>query len=160
MVCSAAVGTKTGLSVFQLRFHYFLTSFFKAFGMHNSIETKEANAPVVSAFTPVSLLVYGDDHPSLKIFRCPPRTRGHLTHRRQPKNFSVKELGISGWISSQTAAFPAFNIWTTTKHSVVVMAFSFPKCTSFMSGVVIVTGFTRYLKYSPHLPRMTSLSRL
>jgi len=44
------------------------------------------DAPVVAgAFTPVSL-ANGEDHRSLPIFQRPPRTPGHLTHTRQPKN--------------------------------------------------------------------------
>jgi len=35
-------------------------------------ERLSRDASVVNAFTPISLLVYGDDHPSLPIFRCPP----------------------------------------------------------------------------------------
>jgi len=39
------------------------------------------------ATAPVSLFVYGDDHPSLPIFRCSSRTPGHFdTHE------SAKEL--------------------------------------------------------------------
>jgi len=38
-----------------------MTSFFKALDIHISKETKSRNSPVVTAFTPVSLLVHGDD---------------------------------------------------------------------------------------------------
>jgi len=146
---------KTALSVLQLHSNYFLTSFFKARSIHISRETKDRNAPVVTAFTPVSLLVYGVDHPSLKIFSYPSGTPGHVTHRRQPKNFFLQYLDISGRISSQAAAFPVFTAWASMINVTAVTAFSFPKCNSFMSGVVIVTEFSRYLKYSLHLSRMS-----
>jgi len=40
--------------------------------MHFSREGNERDALVVNAFSPVSLFVYGADHPSLKSFSAPP----------------------------------------------------------------------------------------
>jgi len=74
LVCNAAAGTKNALGSIRLWFNYFAASYFKALCYYFSWEAKERNAPVVGAFTPVSLFVYGDNHPSLPIFRCSSRT--------------------------------------------------------------------------------------
>ena len=79
LVCSVTTGTKTTLGIIQLWFNYFAASLLNALGIYFSWEAKERNAPVVAAFTPVSFIVYGDDHTSLPIFRCSSRTPGHLT---------------------------------------------------------------------------------
>ena len=126
---------KTALSVIQLHSNYFLTSFFKARSIHISRETKDRKASVVIAFTPVSLLVYGVGHPSLKIFRYPSGTPGHVTNRRQPKNFFLQYLDISGRISLQTAAFPAFTAWASMINVAAVTAFSFPNVTPSCLGL-------------------------
>jgi len=51
-----------------VRFKYLAASFFKALGIHFSRETKERDSALVNAFSFVSLLVNGNDHPSLQIF--------------------------------------------------------------------------------------------
>jgi len=79
-----------------------------------SREAKERNATVVIPFSSATLLVYGDDHPSLSIFRCPSRTPGHLTHVTQRKNSYVQ-------VFEQPAAFPAFSVLTAGRTSVAVM---------------------------------------
>jgi len=84
-VCSATARTKTALDIVQFCFIYFAASLFKALGIHFFIEAKEQDVPAVSAFSPVSLLVYGD-HPNFPTFWCPPKTPDHLTHTSQPKN--------------------------------------------------------------------------
>ena len=102
--CTA--GTKTVLGVLQLRFNYFVASFFKAFGINLSKEANENDALAVDAFTPVSFLLYGDDHPSVQISRWLSRTPGLLTHTGQPRTRGFKVLSISGRILSERA-FPA-----------------------------------------------------
>jgi len=42
-------------------------------GTHFSREAKERYHPAVGLFTPVSLFVHEDDHPSSPILRCPSR---------------------------------------------------------------------------------------
>ena len=53
LFCSATGAKKTALDVLQLWFSYFALSFFN--------EAKQSDAPVVGAFNPVALVVYGDD---------------------------------------------------------------------------------------------------
>ena len=109
---------------------------------------------MVSAPSPVSFLVCGNDHPSLQIFRWPARTPGHLSPTSQPKNSSIRVFEHFRWnfVSSQPAAF---NVSAARKTSAAAMEFSSPKCTSCVSKVVIVTGFKRSLKHSLHHPRMS-----
>ena len=91
LFCSTTVGTKTALCILQLWLHYFAASFFKALGIQLSMESKQTHVPVVSAFAPVSHLVYGDDHPSLPIFLL--STTGHLTNTSQTKGLlSIKRF--------------------------------------------------------------------
>jgi len=61
LLCSATAATKTALGVLQLCFNYFALSCFNELGTHSSFEAKERDTPAVGAFTPVSLVVYGDD---------------------------------------------------------------------------------------------------
>jgi len=61
LLCSATAATKTALGVLQLCFNYFAFIFFNELGIHSSWEAKERDTPVVDAFNPVSLVVYGDD---------------------------------------------------------------------------------------------------
>jgi len=93
LVSSGTAGTKTALDIIQLWFNYFASSFFNALAIYVSREAKERNAPVVGAFSPVSLFVYGDDHPSLPIFGALPEHQANwvdLTHTCQPKNSSIQ----------------------------------------------------------------------
>jgi len=66
--------------------------FFVVLGLHLTMAAREGDAPVVNAFSPVSLLAYEDsDHHSLSIFPCPSRTLSHFTRTSQPKKyFSVQ----------------------------------------------------------------------
>ena len=77
LFCSATGATKTALGVLQLCFNYFALSFFNELGIHSSWEDEQRDTPVVGAFTPVSLVVYGMI--DLPIFRCPSETPWHLT---------------------------------------------------------------------------------
>jgi len=122
LVCGATARKKAASSRFGSIISRRL--FFKALGIRLSKETKGRDAPVVSAFTPISLLVYGDNHPSLPMFLCPSRTLEHLTHMIQPKNLSVQGFEHSSPISSQTVAFTAFRVLTAGKTSSAVMVFS------------------------------------
>jgi len=62
---------------------------------------------IVIAFSHVSLLAFGEDHPNLPIFRFHSRTTDHLTHRIQPRTPSLlKVLSISGRISSRKQSGP------------------------------------------------------
>ena len=63
--------------------NHFGASFFKALGIGYNRYTfprRLKDALVVSAFSLISLFVHGDDHPSLPIFRWPPKIPGHMTH--------------------------------------------------------------------------------
>jgi len=70
--------------------------------VHFSREAKERDALVVSAFSPISILEYGNDHPSVPIFRWPSRTPGHTTHTSQSKNSSIQ--GFEHFTSDFTTA--------------------------------------------------------
>ena len=74
----------------QLRYNYFVASFFEAHYIHFSWEAKERYSHKVGTFTPVYLCVYGADHPILPIFRCSLWTSSHLTHTSQPINSSIQ----------------------------------------------------------------------
>ena len=60
LFCNAAGATQTALGVRQLCFNFFALSFFNKFGIHSSWEAEQRDTPVVGAFTPVSLVVYGE----------------------------------------------------------------------------------------------------
>jgi len=64
----------------QLGFNYLTLSLSKVLAKL-SRTAKVRNAPVVSAFSPVSLLVYGDNHNSLPTFRYPTKFFGTLSAR-------------------------------------------------------------------------------
>jgi len=70
LVCSDRAGMKTALGIIHPWFIYFKASSQKALGVHLSREAKERDAPVFSAFSPASLLMYRDD---------PSRTPGYMT---------------------------------------------------------------------------------
>jgi len=55
LFCSATRATKTPLGVL------FALSFSNELGIYSSWEAKQRDSPVVGAFVPVSLVVYGDD---------------------------------------------------------------------------------------------------
>ena len=117
---------------------------------------KERNALVLGAFTLVCLL-YGDDHSSWPIFEFLSITPGHLTHESAEELFdSMLWTFRSDFIAA--CSLPSLQYFRRTSAAVMVLFF-FPKCTSCVSGSVIMTGFERSLKYSFHLPRM-SLSSL
>jgi len=78
LLCYDQDENRPGLVILQLRFNYLVASFFKTLGTHFFSEAKERYASAVSAFTPVSLLAYGDEHPSFPIFQCLSRTPSHL----------------------------------------------------------------------------------
>ena len=56
-----AKAAKTALGTIKLWFNYFPPSFYKALDVHFSRVVKERDAPVVVAWSPVSLSVYRDD---------------------------------------------------------------------------------------------------
>jgi len=57
LLSSVAVRTKTNLVILKLSFFQFA-----ACSLQGTWDANDVDAPVVSAFSPVSLLVYGDDH--------------------------------------------------------------------------------------------------
>jgi len=61
LLCSVAGATKSALGDLKLCFNYFALSFCNELGTHSSWEAKKRDTPVVGAFTPVSLVVNGDD---------------------------------------------------------------------------------------------------
>ena len=67
LVCCATAGTKTALGILQLRFNYLATSFLKALGKLAYTFSESQMPWCLFACPPLSLLVYGDDHPSLPI---------------------------------------------------------------------------------------------
>jgi len=74
LVRSATSRTKTALGIIQIWLNYFAACLFKALGImkHLSREAKDRDALVVSVFSPISIFEYGNDHPSLPIFRFLP----------------------------------------------------------------------------------------
>jgi len=90
----------------QVWFNYIAASFSNHFA-YTFPGRLRRDATVVIAFSPASLLVYGDDHHhSLPILLCSSKTPGHLTHITKSKRTPLfKTLSISGRISSQPAAF-------------------------------------------------------
>ena len=142
------------MGILQFWFNYLPASLCKAHTTHFCSKAKQTDAPAVSAFTPVSLFVQGDNQASLPIFRCSSMTPGNLTHTTQAKNiFLIQDVQhfrsdfIAIW---SLARFDGDN-WNT---SAVVIGFSYPKCTSPVSGVAIGTRFKGYLKHSLRLLRM------
>jgi len=93
-----------------------------------------------------------------QLFGALPEQATWHTQASQTAPCRFKALSISGWISSQPAAFPAFRVLTARKTLTALMLFCATKRISCVSGGVIVTGFKRSLKYSPDLPRMSSSS--
>jgi len=81
--------------------------------------------------------VYGDNHPSLPNFWCPPRIPGHLPQTSQQKNLGSR-LSISGLISS--------NVWTAGTSAAQKRFFSFPRCTLCIPVGVIVIAVLKNLE--------------
>ena len=143
---------KTAGAITQLWFSYFTTSSFKARSIHFSREAKERDTLAVNAFTPVSLFVYDDDHPSLSIFRRLCRT----SSQRTPFGFTI--LSISGRISSQPADFPTSEFWQFRGHRLQLLYFSPPNAPR-VSGVVTVAAVQmiyEILSPSAHVDRPTA----
>jgi len=85
--------------------------------------------------------LYGDDHPSLPIFRCSPRTPGHLTHTGQPKNsFSIPDF--VHFRSNFITAFslPSLECFDIKRDFDCSDGIFHPKCTSCVFGGVMA-GF-------------------
>ena len=73
---------------------------------------------------------------------------------------SAKELLNSRYLAFQVGVRQSLQpsvFWQSRMSSVSVVIFSSPKCTSCVSdGEILVTAFKRSIKYSVHLPRMSS----
>ena len=76
-----------------LWFNYFAACCFKAFGIYFSRETKETDALVVSAFSPVTLFLYADYHPVCQSFATLPEHQAlTMTYTSQPKKSSIQSF--------------------------------------------------------------------
>jgi len=90
LFCCATAATKTALGITQLWFNYF--TLFRGIFLQGtwrtlSREAKEREAPVVCAFTPVSLSVYRDDHDQFANLSVPCQNAMLLnTHTSQPNH--------------------------------------------------------------------------
>jgi len=139
LFCWAGARAKTTFGILQLKSNFFTGSFFKALGMRFSRELKrEKPLYLVHSY---SLLVYGNNHSSLPISRCPSRPPGTWHTKASQRTPLFRALSISGWIS---AAFPTISVLTARWTSAAVMVLSCPKWTPCVSNGVELTGFKSF----------------
>jgi len=105
----------------------------------------------------LSLFGCGDDHPSFPILQCRFTTPDHLKPRRYTMNFFfVQELGIFVRFHQHLQLFPTIYVLTAREISVPCVVFFSSKSSSYVCSYMKMTGFKSYLKFSPHLPRLSS----
>jgi len=129
--CSATAGKKTALRTVHIWLKYFAASFFKALGIQFSKEAEESDFLVVGAFIPTSFLCMEVVLSVCQSFGALPVHQATWHTRVSQRTFSrFKAFSISGRISSQLAAFPAYSVLTVR----LLWWHFLPKCTSCVSG--------------------------